>query len=202
MLARGSEPWVLAPLIILMASSGFLVLTRTPLLLAVSTLSGLAFLFFLAFFRDPPRPVGKGVVSPADGRVLTADPEAGTVSIYMGLRDVHVNRSPLAGTVSRMDYRRGAHVPAFRKESERNERMEIRIETRYGRVTLTQVAGLVARRIVPYIIEGDRVRRGQRIGIIRFGSRVELTLPPTCTLTVREGDRVLAGLTTLAEVAL
>jgi phosphatidylserine decarboxylase len=195
----------LAPLLVLVVTAVLSVLVGgplwTPILLAATVLATLAFMSLLVFFRDPPREVGRGVVSPADGKVMAADPDEGKVSIFMRVQDVHVNRAPLAGVVTSMEYHRGSHVPAFRKDSHRNERLRISLATEHGLLTLTQVAGMVARRIVPYVIEGDRVRRGQRIGIIRLGSRVDVALPPTCRLVVREGDRVKAGISTLAEVA-
>ncbi len=158
------------------------------------------FLAFLAFFRDPPREIGAGLVSPADGRVLSADPASGKMSIFMGVADVHVNRAPMAGTVVRQDHRPGGHAVASKAEASRNERLEWEFATRLGPLRLTQVAGAFARRIVPYLHAGDKVKKGQRIGLVRFGSRVDLVLPSGCRVTVAPGDRVRAGTSTIAEV--
>jgi phosphatidylserine decarboxylase len=161
---------------------------------------GLVFLAFLAFFRDPHRAVGGGVVSPADGRVLSADPATRSLSIFMGVADVHVNRAPMAGVVRGRDHRPGGYAIASRPEAAGNERLDWEFDTRLGPLRLTQVAGAFARRIVPYLRVGDKVKKGQRIGLVRFGSRVDLVLPPGCRLTVSAGDRVRAGASTIAEV--
>jgi phosphatidylserine decarboxylase len=161
---------------------------------------GLLFLFFLAFFRDPERVPGRGIVSPADGRVLHADAERGVLTVFMNLHNVHVNRAPWDGRVTRMTYTPGGHAPAYRREAAHNERLETVLDTDLGQVRILQVAGVFARRIVPYRREGDRVKKGQRIGMIRFGSRVELTLPRGVRLVAKVGDRVRAGETTVAVV--
>jgi phosphatidylserine decarboxylase len=161
---------------------------------------GLLFLFALVFFRDPERVPGKGIVSPADGRVLAADPDRRTLTVFMNLTNVHVNRAPWAGRISRMTYTPGGHAPAYRADAARNERLETVLDTDVGQFRITQVAGVFARRIVPYRREGDRVKKGARVGMIRFGSRVELVLPRGVRVVAREGDRVRAGETTVAEV--
>ena len=159
---------------------------------------GVLFLFLLVFFRDPERIPGRGVVSPADGRVLHADPERGTLTIFMGIGNVHVNRAPWSGRITRMTYTPGGHAPAYRPEAARNERLETVLDTELGQIRMTQVAGVFARRIVPFRREGDRVRKGQRIGMIRFGSRVELVVPRGVRVVARIGDRVRAGESTIA----
>ena len=160
----------------------------------------IAFLFLLLFFRDPERVPGAGIVSPADGRVLAADASRGRLVVFMGIHNVHVNRAPLNGCVVRMTYTRGGHSAANREAAAGNERLTSVLETPLGQITVLQVAGLLARRIVPYLREGDRVKKGQRIGMIRFGSRVELALPEGVRFVVGPGDRVRAGETTVAEV--
>ena len=204
MLARGTPRWVLAPFLIEVVAAGGYAAFPAPATLAaflalslVLTLLGFA---FLLFFRDPDRPVGDQVVSPADGRVLQVDRVMGRLSIFMNLHNVHVNRAPLGGVVVAMKYRTGGHVSADRDEAVQNERLETRLSTSLGPLHLTQVSGAVARRIVPYIQSGQRVRKGQRIGLIRFGSRVEVGLPPGLRIVVARGDRVLAGQTTIAVV--
>lgn len=173
------------------------------LLWAVPTLLWILFsLAILSFFRDPPRRIGDGIVSPADGKVVLATQRGRRcrVNIFMNVHNVHVNRAPEAGRVSSVTHIPGGFVPAFRKDSDRNERVVLALETRYGRMKVTQIAGTVARRIVPYLGPGDQVGRGDRIGMIRFGSRVDLEfdLPPGYGLIVSEGDRVRAGSSVIA----
>jgi phosphatidylserine decarboxylase len=169
------------------------------------------------FFRDPPRvtPTRDGlVVAPADGtvsRVTDAVPPAELalgarprtrISIFMSVFNCHVNRSPLAGRIERMVYRKGAFVSAdLDKASESNERNMFVIATAAGtRIAVIQIAGLVARRIVPFVREGETVAAGQRIGMIRFGSRVDVYLPEGARPQVGEGQTAIAGETVLADL--
>ena len=169
------------------------------------------------FFRDPPRvtPTRDGlVVAPADGtvsRVTEAVPPAELalgarprtrISIFMSVFNCHVNRSPLAGRIERMVYRKGAFVSAdLDKASESNERNMFVIATAAGtRIAVIQIAGLVARRIVPFVREGETVAAGQRIGMIRFGSRVDVYLPEGARPQVGEGQTAIAGETVLADL--
>jgi phosphatidylserine decarboxylase len=169
------------------------------------------------FFRDPPRvtPVREGiVVSPADGRVsriINAVPPAelglGTksltrVSIFMSVFDCHVNRSPVSGRIERMAYRPGAFVNAdLDKASEDNERNCLVIATPNGtQIGVVQIAGLVARRIVPFVKQGTSVGAGERIGMIRFGSRVDVYLPEGTRALVAEGQTATAGETVIADL--
>jgi len=198
-LARGSAPIVLLPLVATAVCMAGAVAFELSWLLLPGLPLGIAFLFLIVFFRDPERRTGRGIVSPADGRVLEAD-AAGRLVVFMGLSNVHVNRAPLDGRIAAMTHTPGGHAPAYRPDARRNERVETVLETPIGPVTLVQVAGTVARRIVTYRAEGDRVKKGQRIGMIRFGSRVEVTLPGDVRFVVRPGDRVRAGETTVAEV--
>jgi phosphatidylserine decarboxylase len=150
-----------------------------------------------AFFRDPKRscPDG-GLLAAADGRVVGVDClEDGRwrIATYMGVLNVHVNRTPVDATVQSVEHHRGAHLPAFDKDSERNERVHWRLATAHGELELVQIAGALARRIVPYCAPGDQLRRGERIGLIRFGSRVDVTLPPGLMPAVAVGDRLRAG---------
>ena len=169
------------------------------------------------FFRDPRRvtPVRDGlIVSPADGRisqvVMTAAPaelEMGVaprprVSIFMSVFDVHVNRSPASGTIERIAYRPGKFINAdLDKASEENERNGLVIRTPAGRVGVVQIAGLLARRIVCFVREGQPVNAGDRIGLIRFGSRVDVYLPEGTRPLVSEGQLSVAGETVLADLA-
>lgn len=155
-----------------------------------------------AFFRDPDRqPSASRLVAAADGRVTAVDRRGDgrwRIATYMSLRDVHVNRAPSDGAVLSVEHRPGGHLPAFDKDSERNERLCWRLDTVHGELEIIQIAGALARRIVPYRATGDQVRRGERIGLIRFGSRVDVLLPPGMTPAVAVGDRLRAGESRLA----
>ncbi len=171
-------------------------------------------LFVIQFFRDPPRHVPQqpnAVLSPADGRIVvvevTQDPyakrEALKISVFMNVFNVHSNRSPVDGQITQLEYFPGKFVNAdLDKASLENERNALLIRTDSGiTVTCVQVAGLVARRILCYVKTGDRVARGQRYGFIRFGSRVDVYLPPDAQPRVAIGDKVSATSTILADLA-
>jgi len=198
-LARGTPSWVASATLLALAALALSVLVA-PIWWAAAIPLGAVAGLLLNFFRDPERAPAPGIVSPADGVVTTVTEHAGRrrVNIFMNPLDVHVNRAPLDGTVLSVERVRGGFVPAFKKESERNERVVIEWETALGPVTTVQIAGTVARRIVPYVKTGDRLAKGERIGIIRLGSRVDVYLPATARVVVREGERVKAGATTLA----
>jgi phosphatidylserine decarboxylase len=160
-----------------------------------------AFLFY--FFRDPERaiPADPGaIVSPADGRVVvvTDEENAGRpgkrMSIFLAIWNVHVNRSPAAGTITGMNYRPGKFSAAMRESaSTDNEQNVINLATDAGEITFKQIAGLIARRVVCWKKTGDRVARGERIGLVRFGSRADLWLPRDSELLVNVGDHVKGG---------
>ncbi|MGA9509264.1 MAG: phosphatidylserine decarboxylase family protein [Candidatus Sulfotelmatobacter sp.] len=170
-----------------------------PLLLAV---------FFLWFFRDPEReiPDSQGaVVSPADGKVtdvsyITVGGKKQTrISIFLSVFDVHVNRSPIAGTVREVRYQRGKFLNAMNQASaEENEQNIVRVEGDGQTVVFKQIAGLLARRIVFHPKIGDRLERGQRVGLIKFGSRTDVLLESAANLQVKVGDRVHGGASILA----
>ncbi len=144
----------------------------------------------LLFFRDPERVIQSGVVSPADGKIDYID--GNRMEIFMRIFDCHVNRAPVNGVVKRIVYKRGLKVPAFiRKEGV--ERNEIYIENRDGTFKIVQMAGFIARRIVCYVKEGDFVKKGERIGMITFGSRVVLEIPRGYLFVRRVGEKVKAG---------
>ncbi len=163
--------------------------------------------FFAYFFRNPEReiPTEPGaIVAPADGRVVILDEVAEPrfitgpsrrLAIFMNVFDVHVNRAPVAGTVTRLMHREGKFKAAFRRDAGMlNEQQALVLEDEAGRqVLVVQIAGLLARRIVPFVKEGQRLARGERLGMICFGSRVDLYLPRDCRVTVKKGDRVKAG---------
>ena len=174
-------------------------LTVPPLLLAA---------FFLWFFRDPTRKITTepgAIVSPADGVVTEAEWVETTqgsklrISVFLNVFDVHVNRSPIEGTVSLVEYREGGFMNAMTPESSlTNEQTLIQIQGDGYDVSLKQIAGLLARRIVCNVKVGDHVERGQRIGMIKFGSRCDVLLPAEATLKVRTGMRVKGGSSVLA----
>jgi phosphatidylserine decarboxylase len=174
----------------------------------------LATLFVLQFFRDPPRPIPQGeglVLCPADGRVIVVgdvpDPYRGgakslKVSIFMNVFNVHSQRAPVDGVITKVVYSKGLFVnAAFDKASSDNERNALVLKLDNGvSISCVQVAGLIARRILCYVHEGERLTRGQRYGFIRFGSRVDVYLPPTARPKVAIGDKVKASSTVLAEL--
>jgi phosphatidylserine decarboxylase len=164
--------------------------------------------FVVYFFRDPERvpPPGPGiVVSPADGRVMEViqeswDGRAGQrISIFLAVWNVHVNRSPMAGRVTRVDYRPGKFYAAMRsRASVENEQNVIHLETDRGPIAFKQIAGWVARRVVCWKSPGDSLALGERIGMIRFGSRMDVWLPAETEIVVRPGDHVAGGVSILA----
>ena len=200
MFARHSGRYLVSAIGLALLLAALAVLLRGPWVYpAIAYAPILAFILW--FFRDPERTIGTDVVSPADGKVLfaTHDADASRLVIFMPPTGVHVNRAPLSGEVVRTSYRRGSHVPAFRKESERNERFDVQFRTPDGDVHIGLIAGTVARRIHPYIGPGNALKKGDRIGLIAFGSRCDLSLPPgRYRWKVGPGDRVKAGETTVA----
>jgi phosphatidylserine decarboxylase len=201
MLAQGARPWIAAPA----AATGISVLlyrfTGYPVFLYTGGACALITLFFTAFLRDPPREVKvckNCLISPADGKVT--DIRDRTFCIFMNLHNNHVNRAPVCGTVISVKHKNGSFLPAFSKDSWRNERTEILMRTASGEIMITQIAGIFARRIVSYVKEGDEVMQGERIGMIRFGSRVDVTIPEKFDILCKRGDKVLAGQTQIARL--
>ena len=165
------------------------------------------------FFRDPERSGDRGdrlIISPADGRVVMItdvdEPSflhgrATRLSIFMNVFNVHVNRYPLSGTVRHVHYNKGKFLNAATdKASLENEQMSVGIESGRRRILVRQIAGLIARRIANYSREGEQVVQGERMGIIRFGSRVDVFVPPGAMMRVKVGDTTVAGTTVLAEL--
>jgi len=168
-------------------------------------------LFFLWFFRDPQREIPRGeglVVSPADGkvtavlRVTTCEGESLRLSIFLNVFNVHVNRSPITGMLRDVVYRKGQYLNAMNPMSaEKNEQNQAMVEADEGySVAFTQIAGLLARRIVFRPKAGERLERGQRVGLIKFGSRVDVLLPGYAELHVNKGDHVKGGSSILATI--
>lgn len=193
MLAKGSEYWILGSF----ALTAFIAFFTPYMFVGI-----LITVFLFLFFRDPERSSesydSNDVVSPADGRVLKVQDHQ--LSIFMNIHNVHVNRSPVNGEVIDIQYHKGGRVPAFYKDSDRNERNTITIRTRIGNVIVTQISGAVIRRIVCYVSQHERIARGQRIGMIRFGSRVDVALPRGYSFVVSRGQKVRAGETTIAKL--
>jgi phosphatidylserine decarboxylase len=166
--------------------------------------------FFAYFFRDPDRMVPQGpglVVAPADGRVMiagkadraTSPPGDWTqIAIFLSPIDVHINRSPVAGRVTRIQYKPGRFLPAYDASAGENESNEVWVDADGTTVVFRQIVGILARRIVCRIEEGQLVARGERVGLMKFGSRMDVFLPPTTDLLVRPGQQVVAGETILA----
>jgi phosphatidylserine decarboxylase len=168
--------------------------------------------FFAYFFRDPERriPAGEGlVVSPADGRVMVAGRADGRwsppgawsqITIFLSPVDVHINRTPVEGRVTRIEYRPGKFLPAYKPDAGGNELNEIWIDRKGETIVVRQVVGVLARRIVCRIVEGQMLERGERIGLMKFGSRMDVFLPPDAEMFVQVGEQVVAGETVLARL--
>lgn len=167
--------------------------------------------FFLYFFRDPDRVSPQDptlVLSPADGRVLVAGPgdpaaappgEWKQISIFLSPMDVHVNRSPVSGRVTKVDFRKGKFLPAYHHDAaSTNERSEVWVDHGGLTVVFRQIVGILARRVVCRVQPGSELKAGQRFGIMKFGSRMDVFLPPSADLRVAEGDAVVGGVTVIA----
>ncbi|HMD38093.1 MAG TPA: phosphatidylserine decarboxylase family protein [Candidatus Acidoferrum sp.] len=166
-------------------------------------------LFVFSFFRDPERVIPHepgAVVSPADGRIVVVTDEdyAGQpgkrISIFLAVWNVHVNRSPAAGVITRMEYKRGKFLAAMlARASTENEQNVFTLSTDAGEMVFKQIAGLIARRVVSWKKEGERVARGERIGLVRFGSRADVWVPRDAEILVKLGDNVKGGSSVLAK---
>jgi phosphatidylserine decarboxylase len=190
------------PLFILSGIAIYFCLTTLSVILGVLTI------FVISFFRDPEReiPEGEGiVVSPADGRVVKVQDikndaiyggDAVCISIFLSIFNVHVNRAPHEGIVKKVVYNHGKFLAAFDdKASLLNEQNSVLIESKNGaKILVKQIAGLIARRIVCWVKEGDKVERGMRYGLIRFGSRADIFLPPDAEVNVKVGDKIKGGI--------
>jgi phosphatidylserine decarboxylase len=203
-IAREGWPFVGVLLGLGALACGFQWLVPGGLLLAAG-------LFTAYFFRDPEREPPADprlVVSPADGRIVgvvaspSGSPEGGStrVSIFLSIFDVHVNRAPIGGRVAKVEYHKGAFLPAFNdKASLQNEQNKVTLDDGKMRLAFTQIAGLIARRIVFTKRVEDSVRMGERVGLIKFGSRVDVFLPQEVRVLVRVGDRVRGGVSVIGE---
>ncbi|NLU66020.1 phosphatidylserine decarboxylase [Streptomyces sp. HNM0574] len=196
-LARGASPWLLPT--VATAAVSLLRARRSGKAAAVAVPATALAAGMLWFFRDPEREIAQGrVISPADGVVQSIMPwkDGRTrVAIFMSPLNVHVNRAPVAGTVTSVEHIPGGFVPAFNKESENNERVVWHFDSELGDIEMVQIAGAVARRIVPYVPEQTKVEQGERVGLIRFGSRVDIYLPEGVEAAVEVGQATTAGVT-------
>ena len=169
--------------------------------------------FFLYFFRDPDRVSPQDphlVLSPADGRVLVAGPADPNVappgawtqiSIFLSPMDVHINRTPIAGRVTKVDFRKGRFLPAYHHDAaSTNERSEVWVDHGGVTVVFRQIVGILARRVVCRVQPGRELKAGERFGIMKFGSRMDVFLPPSVELRVSEGDTVVGGVSVIAEL--
>ena len=212
-IAKGSNYWIMSSFI------GGIIFFIFFIFFKEQVIGAIFFFFFIItilitivlilFFRDPDRYIGKGIVSSADGIIRELsnlnDDDVGNcirISIFMNLYNVHVNRMPMEGTIKSLVHKKGFHLPAFKKESEKNEQVIVKVDTIIGTIKIVQIAGTIARRIVPYIQEGNKLKKGEKIGIIRFGSRVDVYLPKKSikNIKVKKGQIVKAGESTIAEV--
>lgn len=199
MIAKGTIHLILAPFLL-----GIVCLLLFQYIKPMIFLSFIFFIitvFFLFFFRDPERETGDGIVAPADGKIMSVEEnDTIKVSTFMNLHNVHVNRAACDGKILSVEHVFGRHAPAYKKESDLNEKVVIKMDTEIGVINIVQIAGIFARRIVPYIKKGDAVKKGQRIGIIRFGSRVDIYLPKNIEITVKKGENVLSGKTSIGMI--
>lgn len=168
-------------------------------------------IFFIYFFRDPkrnPPPQPNTVVSPADGKVLNISEKSNLcgdkykeISIFMSPLDVHVNRIPFDGTIEKIVYTPGRFFSAFKERAyKENENIKITLKTKYGNIILRQVAGSIARRAVCWVKEGESLKKGERFGMIKFSSRVDICLPESFKILIKQNQKVKAGETVIAIV--
>ena len=200
---RAGFPFIAAALA---PAVGLAIARRPALATSFAALGG----FFAYFFRDPDRRIPQApalVVSPADGRVIIAGPadprwappgEWKQITIFLSPTDVHINRTPVEGRITRIEYRPGRFLPAYNANSNDNELNEIWITSGGKTIVVRQVVGILARRIVCRVNEGDILERGQRIGLMKFGSRMDVFLPTSADICVDVGGHVVGGETVLA----
>jgi phosphatidylserine decarboxylase len=202
---RDGIPFILATLVI--SAILFIVYLRSNSIthLTISYISFLFFLAFLFFFRDPDRRVPEGdsiIVAPTDGRIIDIqqDESGKSVSVFLSFLDVHVNRIPVAGTVTDIRKKGGSYFAAYSdKARTMNAAIETDIETPFGKVTIRQVVGFMARRLINRLKVGDEVFCGQRFGMIRFGSRIDLLLPSSAVVKVSMGKKIKGGSQVIGE---
>jgi len=205
------DSFVIAPTLLVAMAIVACILWPGAVTLALLGLLIILWLFILYFFRNPTRTIVDEpglVIGPCDGKVVAIAPmredrflstDTIRISIFLSVLDVHVQRSPLAGKITLVEHQPGEFLRAYEPAaSDVNERISMIIETRHGPILLQQIAGILARRCVNFALPGETIRTGQRFGLIKFGSRVDLYLPPDARVLVSEGDQVYGGLTPIA----
>ena len=204
MIAKEGYPFIIVFLILTIVIRIIGHVSELPVLMDCAAIPGLLLLFCLNFFRDPLRkiPRGKGIfVSPADGKIVQIKPvddpdigKANLVSIFLNVFNVHVNRTPVGGSVSEVQHKKGKFLAAFNHSaSDENEQSNIHIHSKEGMIKVKQIAGLLARRIRCYVQKGSHLNTGDKLGFIMFGSRVDIILPDIITLRVKLGQKVKGG---------
>ena len=212
MIAKDGIPLIIGTGIIVIMLAIMAYFFNSAILEVLALLLGGIFIFHFFFFRDPDRetPVGENlIIAPADGTVINIaevdeneyfKEKVKRVSIFMSVFNVHVNRIPLAGEVEYLDYARGRFKAAFADDApEVNERTVIGIKSEKGKLLFKQIAGLIARRIVYRLNTGDKVKSGERFGLIKYGSRVDLYFPRSVKINVKVKDKVKSGSTIIGE---
>ncbi|MDZ7318999.1 MAG: phosphatidylserine decarboxylase family protein [candidate division KSB1 bacterium] len=207
-MAREGVPVILLLLLVLLVLAVGAIVTHQRLLWGLVAITGAFILFSVYFFRDPHRIVPAGdnlILAPADGKIIVIEKvnepeffkgEALQVSIFMSAFNVHVNRVPITGQVVYFNYRKGAYHPAYKDEASfSNEQSAIGIQNDNIQIFMKQIAGIFARRIVCHLREGHKVKAGERFGMIKFGSRIDLFLPISVQLQVKMDQKVTAGTT-------
>ena len=198
--------------ILLLAMIILLCFWPQPYLFILTALVGVLFIFHFFFFRDPQREIPQGdklVLAPADGQIIAIDEveeplffkeKARRVAIFMTVFNVHINRLPVSGKVENIIYNKGEYLSAFKEDAARkNERNAIALNSAHGKVLFTQIAGLIARRIVCHLKPGDQVRAGERFGMIKYSSRVDVYLPLSAKINVQLKQWVKGGSSILGE---
>ena len=205
-MVKEGYPFFIPPFLLALLCAALVWMNPSPLYIAGLVVTAFLAAFMAYFFRDPERTVPQGddmVISCADGRVTRVEetPDGKFVSIFLSPLDVHVNRAPIAGKVVKVEYIKGKKNPATSNEASLiNERNSITIEGAKMTVKCTQIAGIVARRIVCWSKEGDSLALGERFGLIKFSSRTDLLMPQSVDVLVAVGDRVVGGETVIAKL--
>ena len=197
-------PFILGGLVVAIVAAFFAGLVYGLVLLGLTT-------FFLFFFRDPERQIAappNAVLSPADGRVMVAGPSTAQsfpatqwqqISIFLSPMDVHINRMPVGGTIEKVEYHPGRFMPAFKAEAgDLNEFTEVTVNHNGQTVVFRQIVGILARRIVCRVKKGDQVQAGDRMGVMKFGSRMDIFLPLSAVIHTKVNDKVIGGHTVIA----
>ena len=210
---RWQEPAILISTTLAILAAVITILNPSWLTVIILILITAVWILILYFFRDPDRvPPDQPdlVVGPGDGEVVSIkevkevrylNKECVQISIFLSVFDVHVQRSPITGIVLKVDHQPGKFLQAFRPEaSDVNEYIAMLIDTPYGEILVKQIAGILARRCINYAQTGDKINTGQRYGHIKFGSRVDLFLPPQAEVRIKVGDKVFGGITPIAQL--